>query len=333
VSADTPRNPDAVPPPRAGHEQAPEPDRAQPPERAPAQQPADAGRSPHPPQTLNRADYNAARHAQPPIHRQADAPPPAAGPNHDRRTAHAASGQPHETATTGPREAQTLNRAEHNAARHTEPPIRGSDTAAGQSRDQAGGPPAGPAREGATGSRPASSALEASPRYPPNVEREARQVHNPNAEPVITHYHADFKGQRTDLYTDGTRWASGDRDREHATAGRGELPDDSPTGEELVDSAGEKGSLAERLQRDLYEEGDDIRDVLEHGANRTYDIFAPPPTSTYEAHPVGGPYFSAQQHHGMDVGTGATALFALGLAVDRVAVWTMEHVKKHPEGD
>jgi hypothetical protein len=150
---------------------------------------------------------------------------------------------------------------------------------------------------------------------------------------VITHYHADFNGHRTDLYTDGTRWASGDPSREHATAGRGELPDDSPTGEDLVDSAGEEGSLAERVRREAYEEGEDLVDVLDHGANRLSDIFAPPPTSSYEAHPVGGPYFSAQQHNGMDVGTGATALFALGLAVDRVAKWTMQHFEKHPEGD
>jgi hypothetical protein len=325
VSADTPSNADAVPPPRVDHERVAEPDRAQSAERAPGQQPADAGRSPHPAQALNRAEYNAARHAHPPIQRQADgkahapadAPPPAAGGNHDRGTERAASGQPHETAAPGPREGQALNRAEYNAARHAHPPIRGSDAAGGQSRDQASGPPAGPAPEGAAGSRSASSALES----------------RPDAQPVIAHYHADFKGHRTDLYTDGTRWASGDPAREHATAGRGELPDDSPTGEDLVDRAGEEGSVAERLRRELYGEGDDVVDVIEHGANRGYDFFAPPPTSSYEAHPAAGPYFSAQQHNGMDVGTGATALFALGLAVDRAAKWTMQHFEKHPEGD
>jgi hypothetical protein len=303
VSADTPRNADAVPPPRAGHEQAAEPDRAQSAERAPGRPPADAGPPPHPAQALNRTDYNAARHEQPPIQRQADtrnpapadAPPPAAGGNHDRRTERAAPGQPHETATTpAPRETQALNRADYNAARHAEPPVR--DTHPGE-----GKPPA--------------------------------SEHRPDDRPAITHYHADFKGHRTDLYTDGTRWASGDHAREQATAGRGELPDDSPTGQDLVDRADEEGSPAERLRRALYDEGEDISDVIEHGANRGYDLFAPPPTSSYEAHPVAGPYFSAQHHNGMDVGTGATALFALGLAVDRMATWTMRHFEKHPEGD
>jgi hypothetical protein len=182
VSADTTRNADAVSPPRAGHEQAAEPDRAQSAERAPGQQPADAGRSPHP--------------------------------------------------------AQPLNRAEHNAARHAEPPIRGARNGEGKL---------------------------------------AAGEHNPDAQPVITHYHADFKGSRTDPYTDGTRWAPGDVARERATAGRGELPDDSPTGEDLIDSAGEEGSLTERLRRELYDEGDEISDVIEHGANRGYELFAPPP--------------------------------------------------------
>lgn len=297
MSADTPRDADAAPPhgaghERAGHERAAEPEQARAAERETARPPADAGRSPH----LNRAEYNAVRHAEPPIQRQADAPPPAAGGSHDRRTERAAPGQPYETATPGPREAQALNRAEYNAARHAEPPIRGLDAAAGQGRDQASRDQAG-------------------------------------GQPAITHYYADFKGQRTDLYTDGDRWASGDQARDNAAAGRGELPDDSPTGEDLVDSADEEGSLAERFRREAYEEFDEISDVVEHGTNRAYDLLAPPPTFSYEAHPIAGPHFSAPQPNGMDVGTGAAALFALGVTVDRVAKWTMGHFEKHQKGD
>ena len=63
------------------------------------------------------------------------------------------------------------------------------------------------------------------------------------------------------------------------------------------------------------------------------DASAPPPTSSHEATPVAGPHFSATQHAGMDVGTEATALFALGLTIDRVATWAARHLEKHPERD
>lgn len=158
--------------------------------------------------------------------------------------------------------------------------------------------------------------------------------HNADVRPFLMHFHTEFKGHSTDLYTDGTRWASGDQPRgQDVSAGRGEIPEHLPTGEDLVDTAGEEASRVEKVRREIYEDGQDVIDVIDNDTNAWNDMFAPPQISSYEAAPVAGPHFSAQQHTAMDVGTGAVALFALGLAIDRVATWAVRHLEKHPERD
>jgi hypothetical protein len=270
---------------------------------------------------------------------------------------------------------QSLNRADHNAARHAEPPIRSHETEGGQRRERASREPTEPGPEDVIRPRPPASAPEARPGHRPQADRETRHEHNggavrtpdspashpadgraaagnldpgaravegnsrtsehhPDVRPVLTHFHAEFKGQSTDLYTDGTRWASGDPARRgDASAGRGEIPEHLPTGEDLVDTAGEEASRVEKLRRELYDEAGDLSDDIDRGANRLHDIFSPPPTNSYEATPVGGPHFSATQHPGMDLGAGAAALFALGLTIDRVARWGARHLEKNPERD
>src|ERR1700723_1148379 len=62
----------------------------------------------------------------------------------------------------------------------------------------------------------------------------------PATDALLTHFHGEFKDRRLDLYTDGTRWAAADTSR---TLDNGveeaKMPDVLPTGEELVDGAGE----------------------------------------------------------------------------------------------
>lgn len=332
MSADTPASADTAKAPRADHARAAEPDHGRPAEQAPGQQPSDAGRSQQPAHTLNRADYNAARHAEPPIQGQADgknrgpadASAPATASSGDRRAEHAAPRQAVDTGARGPQGAETLNRADYNAARHAEPPIRSHETGTVRTLDS-------PARRPADG----RTAAENPDLSTAAVEGDSRaSEHNADVRPFLTHFHTEFKGHSTDLYTDGTRWASGDQPRgQDVSAGRGEIPERLPTGEDLVDTAGEESSVAERFRREIYEEGEDVFDVVEHNTKDAYDFFSPPPTGSYETTPSAGPYFSAQHHPGVDVGTGATALFALGLTIDRVATWTMRHWEKHGEGD
>ena len=332
MSADTPASADAATPPRADHPRAAEPDHGRPAEQAPERQHSDASRFQQPAHTLNRADYNAARHAEAPIQGQADgknrgptdAPAPAAASGGDRRAEHAATAQAHDAGTRSPQGTETFNRADYNAARHAEPPIRSHETGTARTPDSPAGPPA----DGRTAAGNPDLSTRAIEGDSPASE------HNADVRPSLMHFHTEFKGHSTDLYTDGTRWASGDQPRgQDVSAGRGEIPERLPTGEDLVDTAGEESSVAERFRREIYEEGEDVFDVVENNANDAYDFFSPPPTGSYETTPSAGPYFSAQQHPGVDVGTGATALFALGLTIDRVATWTMRHLEKHREGD
>ena len=332
MSADTPASADAAKAPHADHARPAEPDHGRPAEQAPEQQHSDAGRSQQPAHALNRADYNAARHAEPPIRGQADgknrgpadAPAPAAASGGDRRAEHTVPRQAHDAGTHGPQGTETFNRADYNAARHAEPPIRSHETATVRTPDS-------PARQPADG-RAAAGNPDLSTGTVEGTSRASE--HHPDVRPVLTHFHAEFKGQSTDLYTDGTRWASGDlAQRGNVSAGRGEIPERLPTGEDLVDTAGEESSRIEKLRRELYDETGDLSDDIDAGANRLHDIFSPPPTSSYEATPVAGPHFSATQHPGMDVGAGAAALFALGLTIDRAATWAARHLEKRPERD
>jgi hypothetical protein len=150
---------------------------------------------------------------------------------------------------------------------------------------------------------------------------------------AVTHFHGEFKGRPLDLYTDGTRWAAADTpDREETITGTGDLPDLLPTGEELIAGAGEGSSRLERLRRDVYEESDDETDVIEKDANVIHDVFARPPTSSYEATPAPEPHIFATQHPGIDAGTAATALFTFGLVIDRAVQWAVGYYDKHAKG-
>jgi hypothetical protein len=158
----------------------------------------------------------------------------------------------------------------------------------------------------------------------------ARDV--PETSALVTHYHGEFKDQQLDLYTDGTRWAAADTPRRRDTVGeKGEIPDQLPGGEELVDSAGEESSRLERLRRDVYEESDDEMDVLEKDANVVHDVFSHPPTGSYEGTPT-QPHIYATPHSGIDAGSMATALFTLGLVIDRTVHWAVGYYDKHAKG-
>jgi hypothetical protein len=95
-----------------------------------------------------------------------------------------------------------------------------------------------------------------------------------------------------------------------------------------VDSAGESSSLLERLRHGVYEESDNETDVLEKEANLAHDVFSRPPTSSYEGTPS-QPHIYATQHPGIDAGTAATAIFTVGLVIDRTVHWAMGYYDKH----
>jgi hypothetical protein len=153
------------------------------------------------------------------------------------------------------------------------------------------------------------------------------------AVPAVAHFHAEFKGRPLDLYTDGTRWAAADApDIEETVSEKGDLPDRLPTSEELVKNADEGSSLLERLRREVYEESDDELDILEKEANLVHDVFSRPPTGSYEGTAPNHSYIHGTQPSGIDAGSVATAVFTLGLVIDRTARWAMQHYENHARG-
>lgn len=332
---------------RNDHARRAEPDRRpQPADQAPSRQQSDGERARQPAQTLNRADYNRARHSEPPIQRpgeggqrvQADTRTRAVGGDVDRRTGPAVPKQMGETAAKGQPRTETINRSDYNQARHGRPPIerteapesapRKTDHVKHEHGGHATRPPESLARTPATGN--------AETRRPDHGDRIAGAQpglgeHRPADRDAITHIPTQSNGQMTYWSTDGTRWVPGEIARKEAAVHdkREELPRRTPTGEELVDSADEKSSSLEKARRELWEEGDDMVDTVEKNFNDAQDLFQRPPTGTFTGAPTTGPYFSAPQQSGMDVGTEAAALMVLGLAVERVATLGVKHLRKH----
>ena len=153
------------------------------------------------------------------------------------------------------------------------------------------------------------------------------------AVPAVTHFHGEFKGRPLDLYTDGTRWAAADTpDMEETVSEKGDMPDRPPAGEEPADNTGEGSSLLERLRREVYEESDDELDILEKEANLVHDVFSRPPAGSYEGTSPSQPYIHGAQPSGIDAGSVATAVFTLGLVIDRTARWVMQHYENHARG-
>ena len=98
-----------------------------------------------------------------------------------------------------------------------------------------------------------------------------------------------------------------------------------------MDSASEDSSRLERLRHDIYEESDDEIDILEKDANVVHDVFSHPPTSSYEGTPT-QPHIYGTPHPGIDAGSTVTALFTLGLVIDRAVHWAVGYYDKHAKG-
>jgi hypothetical protein len=164
---------------------------------------------------------------------------------------------------------------------------------------------------------------------PSPAGREDRQ-----AATAVRHFHAEFKSQQLDLYTDGKRWATADSTQpEQTTAKKGDLRVRPPEGQELVDGAADTNpSRADRLRSKLYEQSEDALDQVEKNFNIGQSLFDRPPTGSYEGTPVPQPHIYETHPAGIDAGTVATSIFTLGLVIDRAAHWAMEYYEKHAKG-
>jgi hypothetical protein len=169
---------------------------------------------------------------------------------------------------------------------------------------------------------------------PDSPAGQADQPDQPASHGPITHYHGEFKGQQIGLYTDGTRWAPGDRQQGENVVGEkpekspGDISDLPPTGDQLIDSAGEDSSRAERLRHQLYEASGDILDTLDKTADTAHDMLARPQLRGHDVSPAGGPYVSPAPHDGIEADSVLTAAFVAGLLADRCVRWIRQHWKR-----
>jgi hypothetical protein len=270
------------------------------------------------------------------------------------RTEQAVTSQPAGEDTRGQRRAETMTREEYaDTMRAGGPPIQDSSDGhraaeGNESRRQPDTEAEPPADQGPAGTRDRDAHDIGTRVGSVEPEHAVRAVAEPltreeyadavrgsghAAASAVTHFHGEFKGRPLDLYTDGTRWAVADApDIKETVSEKGDIPDRLPTGEELVDNADEGSSLLERLRREVYEESDDEIDILEKDANLVHDVFSHPPAGSYEGTSPNQSYIHATPHSGIDAGSVATAVFTLGLVIDRTARWVMQHYENQARG-
>jgi hypothetical protein len=119
------------------------------------------------------------------------------------------------------------------------------------------------------------------------------------------------------------RWAPGNREEGEEIVGQkpdrspGDIRDQPPSGDELLETAADDISRADRLRRELYRHSDEAQDAIEKNSNLVHDVFARPPASGHEISPVNTPYVSQPPQYSVDAGAVATAALALGILLDR----------------
>jgi hypothetical protein len=157
---------------------------------------------------------------------------------------------------------------------------------------------------------------------------------------MLTHYHSEFKDQPVDLYTDGSRWAAGERvDGENVV---GEKPDKSPgdtsdlppTGEQLISMESDKASRAERMRQEGYREAGDVLDVTSKWTDVAHGLLARDRPSGH-AEISTRPEISAVPHQGINPGDAASALVlftALGAEAIGLGVKSWHERKGHEDG-
>jgi hypothetical protein len=289
-------------PVRDDHAPPAEPDRTRPVEQAAGRQQADAGRPQQPAQTLNRSDYNRARHEAPPIRRdgdsgsrvQADAGTRGSGSDGDRRTEHSQIRHTVDGSASERPRAEVLNRAEFNQARHAAPPIHRVES------------PPDQAERGQGGQRPE----RVSPERP--AAEDAARTAGGLAPEVGERPRADFSW---------VSLAEGDRtlgDTRPTGIGL------KPTGEQLLETDSKK-SRAEAFREEFYkpETIEDFRDESEDKADRVQQLFERPPTSSHADVPVEHPYITVPQAEHVS----ANELAMTGLVVGILAFETTRTIR------
>jgi hypothetical protein len=156
----------------------------------------------------------------------------------------------------------------------------------------------------------------------------------------VSHYHGEFKGQALDLYTDGTRWAPGERAEGQNVVGEkpdrspGDTSDLPPSGEQLLTMDSDKASRAERMRREGYRQADGVLDTASKWTEIGSELLTRQPPAGH-AEVSTSPQISAAPHEGLNPGDTASALLVFSaLAAEAVGLGVKNwHERKgHPDG-
>lgn len=343
MSAHTPRPREVAKPPGADDAQPADPDRVRPAERAPARHQADPDRSQQSAHISNRADYNAARHAEPPIHRPtdggrrvpADASARAAGSGCDRRAEHAAPRHGTDAGTRAQPPTESLNRAGYNEARHARPPIQRHEES--QSVVQADRQAASTGAEGdyRTGHDAAAQPADADGHTGQRAETrttegsgQAAQSEQPGGGPDGSHA-ADEQpaAERPDTGTDLHPSELEENEKVYVDGHEIEITGDPADGiwipglpGEVPDKTGDVLSGPERPKppgdrffHAMVDGADDLFDGVEKNAGLAYDALQHPPPASAEVGVPASRHTPEAQHHAPEAGGFATGILALGI--------------------
>jgi len=155
----------------------------------------------------------------------------------------------------------------------------------------------------------------------------------------VSHYHGEFKGQALDLYTDGTRWAPGERADGQNVVGEkpdrspGDTSDLPPSGEQLLTMDSDKASRAERMRREGYRQADGVLNIASKWTEIGHDLLARQRPAGH-AEVSTRPQISAAPHDGLNPGDTASALLVFSaLAAEAVGLGVKNwHERKgHPD--
>ena len=103
---------------------------------------------------------------------------------------------------------------------------------------------------------------------------------------------------------------------------------DLPAGDELAEGDPDVRSTGKNFRRTLYQRYDDASDGLSKYTSTASDFFKPHPTGHAETRVDSGPMVADVNHPGIDPGSAASSLLALGIVGAELLRWSRDKIKR-----
>ncbi|WP_433179711.1 hypothetical protein [Actinoallomurus sp. CA-150999] len=108
---------------------------------------------------------------------------------------------------------------------------------------------------------------------------------------------------------------------------------DLPAGDKLADADDGEKPKGKNFRASLFEHYDDAEDAVKEYTSTTADFFGPRPTGHAETQVDSGPVASDAQHSGIDPGSAASSLLALGIVGTELFRWGREKIKERNDNE